>query len=89
MAGIVVAAATAGLLVGSPTALAHDHHGDGHDRGGNHQRGVVNSQNNNVSAPVQACNNSVGEGNVGVASRGQKNKDSHTGCCSLNNSVKN
>lgn len=86
-AGIVVAAATAGVLAMSPTAFAHDH-GHDHDHG-NRQHGVVNAQNNNVSAPVQACNNSVGEGNVGVASKHQRNKDSHRGGCSLNNSVHN
>lgn len=87
MAGIVVAAATAGLLATSPMAFAHDHHG--HDHDGNRQHGVVNSQNTNVQAPVQACNNSIGEGNAGVATRGQRNKDSHKGNCSLHNSVKN
>lgn len=89
-AGFVVAAAAAGLLATSPMAFADDGHGHGHDHDhGNHQHGVVNSQNNNLSAPIQACNNSVGEGSAGVLSKGQKNRDSHKGHCSLHNSVKN
>lgn len=85
-AGIVAAAATAGVLAFSPMAFAHGHD---HDNDGNSQRGLVNVQNTNASVPVQLCNNSVAEGNVGVLAKGQKNKDSHKGKCKLDNKVKN
>ncbi|HEY1972329.1 MAG TPA: hypothetical protein VGH89_30535 [Pseudonocardia sp.] len=87
MAAIVMAAATAGLLGTSSMAFAHDHHG--HDGGGNNQHGVVNVQNTNAQVPIQLCNNSVAEGNVGVLAKGQKNKDSHKGKCALKNHAKN
>jgi len=43
----------------------------------NRQRGLVNIQNTNVSVPIQACNNSVIEGVLGILAKGQHNKDSH------------
>ena len=43
----------------------------------NNQRGLVNLQNTNVSVPVQACNNSVVEGVLGILAKGQRNSDSH------------
>ena len=72
-AGIVVAAAAAGLLAVSPLAFADD---EGHA-----QVGAVNLQDNIVQVPIQACNNSVIEGVVGVGAKGQKNEDSHDGKC--------
>ena len=90
MAGIVVAAATAGLLATTPMAFASDHGHGGHGHGGNNrQHGVVNLQNTNAQVPIQACNNSVAEGNVGVIAKGQRNKDSHKGKCSQHNSARN
>ncbi|WP_084215986.1 hypothetical protein [Pseudonocardia spinosispora] len=83
-AGIVVAAAAAGLLAVSPLAFAHDHDSDG-----NSQKGLVNLQNTNVQVPVQACNNSVLEGVVGILAKGQENKDSHKGKCKQDNSADN
>jgi hypothetical protein len=86
-AGIVTAAATAGLLAVSPLAFAH---GSGHHhRDGNTQSGLVNLQNTNVQIPVQACNNSVIEGVLGVLAKDQKNKDSHKGHCKLHNDADN
>jgi hypothetical protein len=86
-AGIVVAAATAGVLAVSPMAFAHSHHD--RDNDGNRQHGLINLQNTNVSVPVQACNNSVLEGVVGILAKDQRNKDSHKGHCKLRNSVDN
>jgi hypothetical protein len=111
-AGIVVAAAAAGLLAMSPLAFAGDyegdsgHHGhhkhhdsdngdDGDDDGGDDgdsakcsqdnsadnsdakQKGLVNVQNTNVQVPIQACNNSVIEGVLGILAKDLKNKDKH------------
>ena len=86
-AGIVAAAATAGLLAVSPLAFAHDgghHHGKGND-----QKGIANVQNTNAQVPVQMCNNSVLEGSLGVVAKGQKNKDSHKGKCKQDNEADN
>jgi hypothetical protein len=88
-AGIVVAAATAGVLAVSPLAFAHGHHGHDRDRDGNNQRGLINLQNTNVSVPVQLCNNSVLEGVVGILAKDQRNKDSHKGKCRLDNRARN
>jgi hypothetical protein len=114
-AGIVLAAATAGLLAVSPLAFAgdydgdhdphhHGHHGHhGHPRGheeehhghahgaackqdngakdaakGPHkQLGLVNLQDNTVQVPIQACNNSVIEGVLGILASHQENSDDH------------
>jgi hypothetical protein len=43
----------------------------------NSQRGLVNVQNTNVSVPIQACDNSVIEGVLGILAKGQRNSDSH------------
>jgi hypothetical protein len=43
----------------------------------NNQRGLVNIQNTNVQVPIQACNNSVIEGVLGILAKGQRNSDSH------------
>jgi hypothetical protein len=65
----------------------HHHHSskagckldNGVDQSGrNEQRGgLVNVQNTNVQVPVQACNNSVVEGVLGILAKGQSNKDRH------------
>lgn len=39
--------------------------------------GLVNVQNTNVQVPIQACNNSVIEGVLGILAKGQKNSDKH------------
>jgi len=86
-AGIVAAAATAGLLAVSPLAFAH---GSGHGKGkGNVQSGLINLQNTNVQIPVQACNNSIIEGVLGILAKDQKNKDSHKGHCKQDNEADN
>ncbi len=98
-AGIVVAAAAAGLLAVSPLAFAGDYEGDSGDHGSSHhhkskkvaceqdnsvdnggdnrQKGLVNVQNTNVQVPIQACNNSVVEGVLGILAKDQTNKDKH------------
>jgi hypothetical protein len=102
-AGIVLAAATAGVLAVSPLAFAgdyndgdHDGHGHGHghskeenvsckqdnkakdDADGFHgQAGLVNVQDTTVQVPIQACNNSVIEGVLGILASHQENSDSH------------
>ncbi|HEY2203167.1 MAG TPA: hypothetical protein VGH99_01635 [Pseudonocardia sp.] len=38
---------------------------------------LLNLQNTNVQVPVQACNNSVLEGVLGVLAKDQRNKDKH------------
>lgn len=111
-AGIVLAAATAGLLAVSPLAFAGDydgdhdghhhghHHGHGHPRGHEEEhhhghphgatckqanvakhdgdsKGVVNVSDNAIQVPVQACNNSVIEGVLGILATHQKNSDDH------------
>ena len=80
-AGIVVAAAAAGLLAVSPLAFADD--------GDNSQSGLIDVQNTNVQIPIQACNNSVIEGVLGVLAKDQKNKDSHKGKCKQDNEADN
>jgi hypothetical protein len=79
-AGIVVAAAAAGLLAVSPLAFA-----DGLLGGAHGQVGLVNVQDSAVQVPVQACNNSVIEGVLGVLAKKQKNSDSHDGECHQKN----
>ena len=109
-AGIVLAAATAGVLALSPLAFAgdysngdsdhHHHHssdnGDDEDNGGDSgaacfqknkakddadgihaQGGLVNVQDVTVQVPIQACNNSVLEGVIGILAGHQKNTDHH------------
>ena len=75
-AGIIVAAAAAGLLAVSPLAFAgdkgdYDHHSHGdtavnsvEDDGDN--SGLVNVADNEVNVPVQACNNDVPVNVLGV-----------------------
>jgi ABC-type Zn2+ transport system substrate-binding protein/surface adhesin len=106
-AGIVLAAATAGVLALSPLAFAgdydsgHDHHHHHHhssDSGNDNdhsaschqdnsskdkahgihgQGGLVNVQDTTVQVPIQACNNSVIEGVLGILAKDQKNSDDH------------
>jgi hypothetical protein len=83
-AGIVVAAAAAGLLAVSPLAFADDGHGI--LNGAHGQVGLVNVQDSAVQVPIQACNNSVIEGALGILAKGQKNSDSHDGDCKQKNS---
>jgi hypothetical protein len=77
-AGIVVAAAAAGLLAVSPLAFAGDKGDDwGHHHGGDHAVnsvsddsetvGLVNVTDNEVNVPVQACNNDVSVAVIGGA----------------------
>lgn len=79
----------------------HDHHGGhghhgghhrdhdrDHDRGDRHfnvQRGLVNLGNIGVQVPIQACNNSLLSGVLGILSSGQRNRDRHDGSCRLGN----
>jgi len=87
-AGIVVATAAAGILAVSPLAFAseghHRHHHDG-DRA-DVQSGLVNLQHIGAQVPVQLCNNSVGEGALGILAWGTHNSDSHDGKCKQRNS---
>jgi len=107
-AGIVLAAATAGVLALSPLAFAGDYNGDHHhhssdngdddDNGGDSdngaacyqknkakddadgihaQGGLINIQDVAVQVPIQACNNSIIEGVLGILAKDQKNSDSH------------
>jgi hypothetical protein len=46
-------------------------------RGTHGQSGLINLQDNNVQVPIQACNNSVIEGVLGILSAGQSNQDAH------------
>ena len=85
-AGIVVAAAAAGLLAVSPLAFADEGgHGGGIFNGAHGQLGLVNVQDSAVQVPIQACNNSVIEGVLGILSKGQENSDSHDGDCHQKN----
>jgi len=78
---------------------SRDHDGDddddddgGHDGGndgGNSvhvQKGLINLQDAGVQAPIQACNNSLLSGVLGILSIGQSNEDSHDGKCGQSNS---
>ncbi|WP_300008542.1 hypothetical protein [Pseudonocardia sp.] len=80
-AGIVVAAAAAGLLALSPLAFAGDkgddhghHHGsssvdvdeNSNNATGDENIGLVNVTGNNVNVPIQACNNDVPVNVLGV-----------------------
>jgi hypothetical protein len=76
----------------------HDGHGHGHGRGHDEdsdydggsrthvQSGLVNLQDVGVQVPVQACNNSILTGVLGILSLGQHSSDSHDGKCSQRNS---
>jgi len=72
----------------------HDGHGRGHDddsdydggRSTHVQSGLVNLQDVGVQVPVQACNNSILSGALGILSFGQHSSDSHDGKCGQSNS---
>lgn len=75
-----------------------DHRGHGgHDRGvtwnqggdRNVQGGLINLQNVGVQVPIQACNNDVLSGVLGILSSHQSNRDSHRGGCSQGNGSRN
>jgi hypothetical protein len=84
-AGAVVATAAAGLLAVSPLAFASDNHGH-HGHSTHIQGGLINIQDVGVQIPIQACNNSILEGVLGILSSGQRNSDSHDGKCNQRNS---
>jgi hypothetical protein len=76
-AGIVVAAAAAGLLAVSPLAFAgdkDDHHGHGHGHGkvedvnavDQSNEGLINVAGNNIAVPVNVCDNQVPINVLGV-----------------------
>ena len=65
-----------------------DHDGNDDDNGGNSthlQSGLVNLQDVGVQVPVQACNNSILTGALGILSLGTSNSDSHDGKCGQSN----
>jgi hypothetical protein len=86
-AGIVVAATAAGLLAVTPMAFASDHesgascHQDNSAKdetdGVHRQFGVLNVQDTAVQIPIQACNNSILEGVLGILSKDQEKSDDH------------
>lgn len=47
------------------------------ENGDNEQRGLVNVNATSVQVPIQACNNSVIEGVLGILSKDLSNEDSH------------
>ena len=65
----------------------HGHHArnascelDNGTHNGNNNRqvgGLIALQNTNVSVPVQACNDSIIEGALGILAKGQNNHDNH------------
>jgi hypothetical protein len=73
-AGIIVAAAAAGLLAVSPLAFAGDddgHHGKGsvedvNSVDGSNSGGLVNLAGNNIGVPVNVCDNQVPVNVLGV-----------------------
>ncbi|GAA5167431.1 hypothetical protein GCM10023321_60150 [Pseudonocardia eucalypti] len=64
----------------------NDHDGDRRDRKSNVQSGLININGLGVQAPIQACNNSLLTGALGILSSGVHNKDKHNGSCEQNNS---
>ena len=63
-AGIVVAAAAAGLLAVSPLAFAGESHGKSWGHGDvnsfeQNSEGIVNVSDTNVNAPLNLCNNDI------------------------------
>jgi hypothetical protein len=74
-AGIVVAAAAAGLLAVSPLAFAgdkgddngHRHHGgESNVIAGDHSEGLINASSNNIAVPINVCDNQVPVNVLGV-----------------------
>jgi hypothetical protein len=90
-AGIIVATAAAGLLAVSPLAFAGDDHGknnieDVNSINGSNEGGLLNVAGNNLSAPVNACDNHVPVNVLGVQVplNGTKVLASLTGAAGLN-----
>jgi len=73
-AGIVVAAAAATMVAVSPAAFAFT---------------LIGIDDNTIQIPIQACNNSVIEGSLGIIAKGVSNHDSHDGDCDQDNKVRN
>ncbi len=73
-AGIVVAAATAGLLAVSPLASA---------------AGLISIDDNAVQIPIQACGNDVLSGVVGVLAKDLENSSDDETDCDQENSAEN
>ncbi|MGQ0481400.1 MAG: hypothetical protein ACT4O0_10300 [Pseudonocardia sp.] len=73
-AGIVVAAATAGLLAVSPMAFAS---------------GLISIDDNAVQVPVQACGNDIVAGVVGVLAKDLENNSDDETDCDQENSAEN
>jgi hypothetical protein len=82
--------AFAGDYSGGSDHHGHEHHHGHHKNvsckqdnsvdqsGRNEQRGgLLNVQNTNVQVPIQACNNSIVEGVLGILAKNQKNSDRH------------
>ncbi|MFC4948532.1 hypothetical protein [Pseudonocardia sp. GCM10023141] len=66
-AGILVAAAAAGLLAVSPLAFATEGHSvTNNNSNGDTSHGLVNVADNNANVPVQLCNNNVPVNVLGV-----------------------
>jgi hypothetical protein len=60
------------------SASCHQDNGSKDKAHGLHgQAGLVNVQDTTVQVPIQACNNSVLEGVLGVLAKNQKNSDDH------------
>jgi hypothetical protein len=76
---------------------SHSHHSRDHDGDHDHysrssvnvQRGLINLQNVGVQVPIQACNNSLLGGVLGILSSGQSSRDDHRGSCKQGNSSDN
>jgi hypothetical protein len=90
-AGIIVATAAAGLLAVSPLAFAGDDHGknnieDVNSINGSNEGGLLNVADNNLSAPVNVCDNHVPVNVLGVQVplNGTKVLASLTGAAGLN-----
>ena len=88
-AGIVVAAATAGLLAVSPLAFATD---GGNNNSENHTQGgglvsVVNVQDVTAQVPIQACNNNVNVIGVSDIVLGLLGSASSSDSCDQDNSA--
>jgi len=74
-AGIVVAAASAGLLAVSPLAFA--------------QGGLISVDDDTVQVPIQACGNDIITGVIGILAKDQKNKQDGDVHCDQDSRVTN
>ena len=73
-AGIVVAAASAGLLAVSPLAFA---------------QGLISVDDDTVQVPIQACGNDIITGVIGILAKDQKNKQDGDVHCDQDSRVTN